>query len=92
VYIVMPPLSSMKAITERVKAISNHLIISANSNGEFVFKIESDNVNIETFYKELVNPEPGTYTFTPMMSIHPYFHTSHTSHESFSFSFVATSA
>ncbi|ORX93116.1 cell cycle checkpoint [Basidiobolus meristosporus CBS 931.73] len=57
VHIMMPPLLSVRTIVERMRNISDHVIVSANMNGEFTLRVESEAVQVETFYKSLINPE-----------------------------------
>ncbi|KAI9207229.1 checkpoint protein Hus1/Mec3 [Polychytrium aggregatum] len=57
VHIMMPPLSSIRTIAERMKSMSNYITISANMRGEFVLKIDTDSVEVETSYRNLINPE-----------------------------------
>ncbi|KAJ1980468.1 Checkpoint protein hus1, partial [Dimargaris cristalligena] len=57
VNILMPSLTNIRSIVERMKTISNTLEISANTNGEFRLKVESELVEIVTYYKNLINPE-----------------------------------
>jgi len=53
----MPPLISVRTIIDRMKSMSNYLTISANHNGEFILKIQTESVLVETFFKDLVIPE-----------------------------------
>ncbi|KAJ1970210.1 Checkpoint protein hus1 [Dimargaris xerosporica] len=57
VNILMPSLMSIRSIAERMKAISNTIEVSANTNGELRLKVESELVQIVTYYKNLLNPE-----------------------------------
>lgn len=57
VHILMPPLISVRTIIDRMKSMSNYLTISANHNGEFILKIQTESVLVETFFKDLVIPE-----------------------------------
>ncbi|KAL1916902.1 uncharacterized protein VTP21DRAFT_5099 [Calcarisporiella thermophila] len=57
VHIMMPPLLSVRTIAERMKSLSDYVVISANMNGEFTLKCEANMVTMETYYKGLFNPE-----------------------------------
>jgi len=57
VHIVLPPLSGLKAISERFKTLADRILIKANMNGEMKLRAESDSVKIETAWKDLINPE-----------------------------------
>ncbi|XP_040310964.1 checkpoint protein HUS1 isoform X1 [Herpailurus yagouaroundi] len=56
VSIYLPVLKTMKSIVEKMKNISNHLIIEANLNGELNLKIETELVCVTTHFKDLGNP------------------------------------
>jgi len=53
----MPPLVSVRTIIDRMKSMSNYLTISANYNGEFRLKIETESVSVETYFKDLMAPD-----------------------------------
>lgn len=46
----------MKSVVEKMKNISNYLIIEANLNGELNLKIETELVCVTTHFKDLGNP------------------------------------
>lgn len=46
----------MKSVVEKMKNISNHLIIEANLSGELNLKIETELVCVTTHFKDLGNP------------------------------------
>ncbi|XP_029445691.1 checkpoint protein HUS1 isoform X2 [Rhinatrema bivittatum] len=56
VSIYLPVLKTMKSVVERMKNISNYVIIEANRNGEMNLKIETDLVSVTTHFKDLGNP------------------------------------
>ncbi|XP_055994189.1 checkpoint protein HUS1 [Sorex fumeus] len=56
VSIYLPVLKIMKSVVEKMKNISNHLIIEANLNGELNLKIETNLVCVTTHFKDLGNP------------------------------------
>ncbi|XP_078274726.1 checkpoint protein HUS1 [Rhinoraja longicauda] len=63
VSIYLPVLKIMKSVVERMKNLSNHIVIEANQNGEMNLKIDTDLVSVTTHFKELGNPpwvEDGT--------------------------------
>ncbi|KAJ1906549.1 Checkpoint protein hus1 [Tieghemiomyces parasiticus] len=57
VNILMPSLSNVRTIVDRMRSISNTLEVSASTNGEFRLKAQSELVEIVTYYKNLLNPE-----------------------------------
>ncbi|KAK2500098.1 hypothetical protein MC885_015199 [Smutsia gigantea] len=56
VRIYLPVLKTMKNVVEKMKNISNHLIIEANLNGQLNLKIETELVCVTTHFKDLGNP------------------------------------
>uniref|UniRef100_A0A8C6W2V0 Checkpoint protein n=1 Tax=Nannospalax galili TaxID=1026970 RepID=A0A8C6W2V0_NANGA len=56
VSIYLPALKTMKSVVEKMKNISNHLVIEANLNGELNLKIETELVCVTTHFKDLGNP------------------------------------
>ncbi|XP_053116241.1 checkpoint protein HUS1 [Hemicordylus capensis] len=56
VSIYLPVLKTMKSVVERMKNLSNSIVIEANRNGEMNLKIETDLVSVTTHFKELGNP------------------------------------
>nr|XP_044991764.1 checkpoint protein HUS1 isoform X2 [Jaculus jaculus] len=56
VSIYLPVLKTMKSVVEKMKNISNHLVIEANLNGELNLKIETELVCVTTHFKDLGNP------------------------------------
>ncbi|KAJ1200133.1 hypothetical protein NDU88_003960 [Pleurodeles waltl] len=56
VSIYLPVLKTMKSIVERMKNLSNFVVIEANRNGEMNLKIETDLVSVTTNFKDLGNP------------------------------------
>ncbi|CAM9912778.1 unnamed protein product [Rangifer tarandus platyrhynchus] len=61
VSIYLPVLKTMKSVVEKMKNISNHLIIEANLNGELNLKIETELVCVTTHFKDLENPPLGKF-------------------------------
>ncbi|KAG7274094.1 hypothetical protein CRUP_028801 [Coryphaenoides rupestris] len=59
VTIYMPALKIMKNVVDRMKNLSNFLVIEANMNGEMNLKIETDLVSVTTHFKDLGNPPWG---------------------------------
>ncbi|KAF8476240.1 checkpoint clamp complex protein Hus1 [Kalaharituber pfeilii] len=67
VHIILPPLSQLRAISERFNRLTqpsgpsasdgHRLLLSANMQGEFKMRIETDTVKVESLFKGLVNPE-----------------------------------
>ncbi|XP_066543066.1 checkpoint protein HUS1 [Hoplias malabaricus] len=56
VSIYLPPLKTMKSVVDRMKNLSNYLVVEANLNGEMNLKIETDLVSVTTHFKGLGNP------------------------------------
>ncbi|XP_051538548.1 checkpoint protein HUS1-like [Myxocyprinus asiaticus] len=59
VSIYLPPLKTMKSVVDRMKNLSNYLVLEANLNGEMNLKIETDLVSVTTHFKALGNPPWG---------------------------------
>ncbi|TPX36074.1 hypothetical protein SeMB42_g03916 [Synchytrium endobioticum] len=57
VYIILPALSNVRAITDRMKSLSAFVTIAANNSGDFIMKVAENKVKVETVFKELINPE-----------------------------------
>ncbi|NXF23908.1 HUS1 protein, partial [Rhodinocichla rosea] len=56
VSIYLPVLKTMKSVVERMKNLSNLIVIEANLGGEMNLKIETDLVSVTTHFKDLGNP------------------------------------
>ncbi|KAI9101760.1 checkpoint protein Hus1/Mec3 [Phlyctochytrium arcticum] len=56
VHILLPPLSDLKTIVERMRGLGSHLVVSANMSGELSVRVETDVVKVETAFSSLVNP------------------------------------
>ncbi|XP_029954934.1 checkpoint protein HUS1 [Salarias fasciatus] len=59
VSIYLPPLKTMKNVVDRMKNLSNFLVVKANLNGEMNLKIETDLVSVSTHFRDLGNPPWG---------------------------------
>ncbi|XP_017289422.1 checkpoint protein HUS1 [Kryptolebias marmoratus] len=59
VSIYLPPLKTLKNVVDRMKNLSNFLLIEANMNGEMKLKIQTDLVSVTTHFKDLGNPPWG---------------------------------
>ncbi|XP_035508165.1 checkpoint protein HUS1 isoform X2 [Morone saxatilis] len=59
VSIYLPPLKTIKNVVDRMKNLSNFLVMEANLNGEMNLKIETDLVSVTTHFKDLGNPPWG---------------------------------
>ncbi|KAI3355551.1 hypothetical protein L3Q82_018382, partial [Scortum barcoo] len=59
VSIYLPPLKTMKNVVDRMKNLSNFLVMEANLNGEMNLKIETDLVSVTTHFRDLGNPPWG---------------------------------
>ncbi|XP_069715810.1 checkpoint protein HUS1 isoform X2 [Phaenicophaeus curvirostris] len=56
VSIYLPALKTMKSVVERMKNLSNSIVIEANLSGEMNLKIETALVCVTTHFKDLGNP------------------------------------
>jgi hypothetical protein len=56
VNIFLPSLKLLRGIVDRMKSMSQHIILSANHEGELHLAIETDNVTVRTVIRELENP------------------------------------
>ncbi|XP_075349799.1 checkpoint protein HUS1 isoform X2 [Mycteria americana] len=56
VSVYLPLLKTMKSVVERMKNLSNSIVIEANLSGEMNLKIETDLVSVTTHFKDLGNP------------------------------------
>ncbi|XP_034384449.1 checkpoint protein HUS1 isoform X2 [Cyclopterus lumpus] len=59
VSVYLPPLKTMKNVVDRMKNLSNFLVMEANLIGEMNLKIETDLVSVTTHFKDLGNPPWG---------------------------------
>ena len=53
VHVVLPPLHMLKNISERIKILTDRIILIANSNGQLSLRAEADSVKIETTWNHL---------------------------------------
>lgn len=56
VSVYLPPLKTLKNVVDRMKNLSNFLVLEANLKGEMNLKIETDLVSVTTHFKDLGNP------------------------------------
>ncbi|XP_062593869.1 checkpoint protein HUS1-like isoform X2 [Saccostrea cucullata] len=56
VTIAMPQLKLLKNVVDKMKNLSNFVVLSANQNGEMKLMVETDMVSITTHFRDLVNP------------------------------------
>ncbi|XP_003222272.1 checkpoint protein HUS1 isoform X2 [Anolis carolinensis] len=56
VSIYLPVMKTMKSVVDRMKNLSNSIVIEANQKGEMNLKIETDLVSVATHFKDLGNP------------------------------------
>ncbi|KAK5877700.1 hypothetical protein CesoFtcFv8_025181 [Champsocephalus esox] len=59
VSIYLPPLKTMKNVIDRMKNLSNFLVVEANLSGQMNLKIDTDLVSVSTHFKDLGNPPWG---------------------------------
>ncbi|KAK4051962.1 Checkpoint protein hus1 [Microbotryomycetes sp. JL221] len=57
VNILLPPLSSLRTVCDRLKTISSIITISSNWRGELRLRAESDDANVETEWRGLKHPQ-----------------------------------
>ncbi|RKO89434.1 checkpoint protein Hus1/Mec3, partial [Blyttiomyces helicus] len=57
-HILLPPLHDIRTIAERMKSIDTHITLSANMQGDLTLRVRTDAVRVETFFKDLINPDP----------------------------------
>ncbi|PVU87459.1 hypothetical protein BB559_006039 [Furculomyces boomerangus] len=57
VCILLPQINSIRSVAERMKTVSDYITISANNSGNMTLRVASEIVEIETYYKQLVNPQ-----------------------------------
>ena len=54
--IYMPPLRVLRNIIDRMKNLSNFVRVSANNAGELKLCVETDLVNVSTYFHDLDRP------------------------------------
>lgn len=57
VHVVLPPLSKLKTIVERLKPMANVLAFRANNNGKLQLSIYTESVKVDTDWNNCVNPK-----------------------------------
>ncbi|XP_057712046.1 checkpoint protein HUS1 isoform X2 [Corythoichthys intestinalis] len=57
VSVYLPPLKIMKNVVDRMKNLSNFLVVEADASGQMTLKIETDLVSVTTYFKDLGNPQ-----------------------------------
>ncbi|KAI9469151.1 Checkpoint protein hus1 [Coemansia sp. RSA 989] len=55
VHIMMPPLNSVRSITERLKLMGDRVSIAANREGQVTMRVANDRVEITTYFRGLQN-------------------------------------
>ena len=65
VSICMPPLKTLRNVVDKMKNLSNHVVVSANQSGEMKLRIETDLVSVATHFRDLHNPTWGATTEHP---------------------------
>lgn len=68
VSILLPPLENLKTVVDRLKNLSPIIILQANNVGEFQFKVESDEANVQTEWRGLSNPITTRSYLPPLAS------------------------
>lgn len=59
VSIYLPPLKTMRNVVDRMKNLSNFLVMEADHRGHMNLKIDTDLVSVSTHFKDLGNPPWG---------------------------------
>lgn len=57
IYILMPPLKTIRPIIEKMKNLEQYIYITANMNGELTFKVETELFSIGSFFRGLEHPQ-----------------------------------
>ncbi|KAK6183601.1 hypothetical protein SNE40_011049 [Patella caerulea] len=56
VSISMPQIRLLRNVIDKMKNLSNYVVISANKNGEMKLQVETEMVSISTHFSDLINP------------------------------------
>lgn len=56
VSIMMPQMKTLRNVIDKMKNISNVLLLSANRQGELKVSVETDIVSVSTHFQDLINP------------------------------------
>lgn len=76
VYIVMPPLSEMRLVTDQMRSLSSHVVLAANHDGILKLALADDDVIGSAYWNNLEHPnvqahmEPNTLTETSRTKFH----------------------
>ncbi|KAM4718574.1 checkpoint protein HUS1 isoform 2-T2 [Anableps anableps] len=73
VSVYLPPLKTMKSVVDRMKNLSNFLVIEANLNGEMNLKIQTHLVSVTTHFKDLGSPPWGRNICKHLQLFVPHF-------------------
>lgn len=60
IHIILPALSVIRTVAERMKAIGDTVTISANLRGQFQLRVETDAASVQTEWRGLTIPELRT--------------------------------
>lgn len=60
VSVYMPPLKLLRNVVDRMKNLSNFVLLSANQCGQMKIKVETDLVTVTTYFNDLDHPTWGT--------------------------------
>ncbi|KAJ2826067.1 Checkpoint protein hus1 [Coemansia erecta] len=55
VHIMMPPLSSVRSVAERMRLMGDRMSVSASGEGQLTLRVASDRVDITTYFRGLEN-------------------------------------
>ena len=64
---MLPPLDKVQTVAERMRSVSDTVVLSANQLGEFRLRAEGDQASVETEWRGLKHPEIGALT-SPVLS------------------------
>ncbi|BGP17888.1 hypothetical protein JCM10213_000966 [Rhodosporidiobolus nylandii] len=73
VVLLLPPLSVLRTVAERLKTVSSLITLSANNRGELRLRAESDEAKVETEWRGLKRPNTGDDEPAPTASPSAFF-------------------
>ncbi|KAK3106586.1 hypothetical protein FSP39_023108 [Pinctada imbricata] len=54
--IAMPQMKLLRNIVDKMKSLSNYMVLSANNSGEMKLMVETEMASVSTFFRDLPNP------------------------------------
>ena len=64
----MPPLKLLKSVVDRMKNLSNFVLLSANQRGQMKVKVQTDLVTVTTYFNDLDHPTWSMCTYSSVGS------------------------